>query len=89
MAVIDFLPVCSKCHQVLWGEEIGVGERRETVKLQNVNNSDDKPVMYDYLNREVYPHRCPYCKEVFTSIAMPTDIPYYCEPLWPISVEKD
>ncbi len=77
MALIDFLPVCSKCHQVLWGEEVGVEERDITLD-KYVNRS-----------REVYPYRCPYCKDVFTSIVMPTDIPYYCEPLWPINVEKD
>lgn len=89
MATIDFLPVCSHCHQVLWGETIGVEERRETVKLRRIDAPDDKPTMYDYLHRDVYPYRCPYCNEVFTSIAMPTDLPYYCEPLWPIKIKED
>jgi hypothetical protein len=77
MATIDFLPVCSNCHQVLWGETIGV-EERDIVLDKYVNRS-----------REVYPHRCPYCKELITSVAMPSTLPYYCEPLWPIKIKED
>ena len=75
MATIDFLPVCSKCHQILWGEEINVIYDKELI---------DKSKIMAMLNTNIYPATCPYCREPFTSIAMPTDLPYYCEPLWPI-----
>lgn len=80
MATIDFLPVCSHCHQVLWGETIDVIHDKELI---------DKSKIMAMLNTNIYPARCPYCKELITSVAMPTDLPYYCEPLWPIKIEED
>jgi hypothetical protein len=80
MATIDFLPVCSHCHQVLWGETIDVIRDKELV---------DKSKIMAMMNTNIYPARCPYCKEPITSIAMPTELPYYCEPLWPIKIKED
>ena len=80
LATIEFLPVCGKCHQVLWGE---------TIELKKT----DIPVYFDvykaeYPANQIYPKRCPYCMTEFTAAAMPTTLPFYCEPLWPISVEE-
>lgn len=82
MASIDFLPVCSNCHQVLWGEEIGVTKREELEGMQKDSFN------LKMLRQEVYPYRCPYCRETITSIAMPTDLPFYCEPLRSIIGER-
>ncbi len=80
MATIDFLPVCSHCHQVLWGETIDVIREKELINQSNI---------MAMLNTNIYPARCPYCKEPFTSVTIPTKLPYCCEPLWPIKIEED
>ena len=80
MATIDFLPVCSNCHQVLWGETINVICDKELVDKGNS--------IVGMLRTNVYPATCPHCRELFTSIAMPTYLPYYCEPLWPIRAKE-
>ena len=79
-ANIDFLPVCSNCHQVLYGELIEV-------------KKEDIPVYYDvykvdYPANHIYPKRCPHCMTEFIAATIPEGLPFYCEPLWPISVEE-
>lgn len=71
MATINFLPVCSHCHQVLWGETIEV-----------IDHKDFKDsFILKALQQEVYPHMCPYCKEIFTTIEIPGGLPYICKSL--------
>ena len=79
-ANIDFLPVCSNCHQVLYGEMIE-------------NKTTYIPVHFDaykaeYPAKHIYQKRCPHCMAEFIAATMPQNLPFYCEPLWPISVEE-
>lgn len=81
MATINFLPVCSNCHQVLWGVTVDVICHQELVHKDNS--------IVGMLRADAYPATCPYCREAFTSITMPTELPYYCESLWPISAKDN
>lgn len=65
MAEIIFLPVCSNCKSILWGEEINVNTVYNSVCLGNGKVlSIPEPI--------VSPYVCKYCGSVFQSVNTPT-----------------
>ncbi len=63
MAEIEFLPVCSNCHEIIYNIEIdytGYGHRT-TNKIW----SDS-----------IIPYKCPYCGCYFDLITIPTKLPF-------------
>lgn len=67
MAAILFRPVCSKCDKQL---HLLIDCKEEAIAIDNAPQS-----MYDEDYR-ITPERCPYCGEYFTSIQMPTSVPF-------------
>ena len=67
MASILFRPICSKCGKQL---HLLIDCKEETIAIDN-----SPQFMYDKDYR-ITPECCPYCKEYFTSIQMPTSVPF-------------
>ena len=68
MADIDFLPVCSKCGSVQWGEIIDVEAQ--------LNETSER---YKYCNSyRIYPSYCKKCGERFEQVRIPTKLPFNC-----------
>ena len=67
IAEIHFLPVCSKCNQILW-ETIDCKEEPPYYVGQRER--------YYVPNCIISPERCPYCKRPFEKIVMPTKLPF-------------
>ena len=68
-ARIEFMPVCSKCHSIIFGR---------------IACEDDGPICIDrdgyprlwIPNYRISPVRCPVCKTKFDSIVAPTRLPF-------------
>lgn len=69
MAEINFLPVCSNCHRILYDREIGV----ET----DIINNEVKPLPMKIPYSRITPYKCRYCGEYFETVTMPTKLPFY------------
>ena len=68
MAEINFLPVCSNCHRVLYDREIGV----ET----DIINNEIEPLPMKIPYSRITPWKCRYCGEPFETVTMPTKLPF-------------
>ena len=68
MAEINFLPVCSNCGRVLYGQEIAI----ETDIIDNEVEALPLKIPYS----RITPWRCCYCGEVFEMVTMPTKLPF-------------
>lgn len=68
MAEIYFMPVCSNCGAILT-RMVYIAAEAESVPYAN----DE---LYAPMNVEVHPRRCPRCNHRFTSILMPTQLPF-------------
>lgn len=66
MAEINFLPVCSNCRTILDDQLIDLAEN---VTLHG------QPA-YAVKDYSIVPRFCPKCREYFSSITMPTKIPF-------------
>lgn len=79
IAQINFLPVCSECGHVLYGETVSVD--RATVILQSTSMADEKITTVPHrtvANREILisPWRCKYCGARFDAVIMPGKLPF-------------
>lgn len=68
MAEINFLPVCSNCHKVLYDREI-------TVEKYVNNEVEPFPMKIPY--SQISPYKCRFCGEHFETVTMPTQLPFY------------
>ena len=68
MAEIHFMPVCSNCGTILT-DMVYVDAEAEPIPYAN----DD---LYAPMYVEVHPRRCPRCNHIFSSILMPTKLPF-------------
>ena len=75
-AEIHFLPVCSHCGVVLWGELINYEPVFEEPE------KDDYKIKFQ-CGHEIKPYMCKNCGALFTSIHMPLKLPFDTEEeLW-------
>ena len=72
MGRIEFWPLCSKCGHVLKSELINFVADVHTVDVPGGDGSNEK---IDAILYELTPSKCPYCGEVFESVAMP-ELPF-------------
>lgn len=79
-ADIRFLPTCSKCGSVLWGEEIAVETQFLEVDCGNVSitNTVKYPVY------QIVPCGCMKCGALFKTVAIPAKLPFVApnKPNW-------
>ena len=68
MAEIHFMPVCSNCGTILPGI-VYVDAEAEPIPYANYE-------LYAPTYMEVHPRRCPRCNHIFSSILMPTKLPF-------------
>ena len=71
MAEINFLPVCSECGNVLFGEEIDYEHIKDIL--------DGERIILRHAVGIVHPTKCPKCNVVFSKITAPTRLPFYCK----------
>ena len=75
MATINFLPVCSCCGHVLYGEEINYEEISD-FDIREINHMKIATHRKGY----VTPSFCPRCKAILVSIEIPTKLPFNTQP---------
>ena len=72
MCEINFLPVCSRCNNVLRGETIDYESH-----VDILNTPESEPITKILHNcYEITPHKCPFCGEHFETITIPTKLPF-------------
>ena len=71
-ATIDFLPVCSECHQVIWRTVDYIRDDMETCRTLK-EEMEQKALLQNYT---IVPERCPNCGSEFAGISVPTKLPF-------------
>lgn len=66
-ATIKFMPVCSKCEQIIW-DKIDFKE--------DPNQIEDKESRNIFKTYSVFPRTCPNCGKIFESIEIPKKLPF-------------
>lgn len=79
---INFLPVCSVCHGILYDQTISYEIRQPNELTKDIFcDITSKICENKWLNPSFHiePETCPYCRSVFKSISIPTKLPFTCE----------
>ena len=85
-ATIQFLPVCSKCKQVVWDTVDCRFPTPEEVTIKTGDFGGDKIKVME--SAEIYPYQCKICGAVFRNISIPTKLPFPTERYKEIDYER-
>ena len=86
-AKILFLPVCSKCRQIIYDTIDYKTEVAGLIRV-NIHNPDIKEIRA-MPAKLIFPHQCKNCGAVFENITMPTKLPFYGEDYKEINYERE